>query len=309
MLDDGLAGSPDVAQNSHTPSPIRLGKNFSDVALPCPKRLGLSVQSNQSFRQHHAMALMTVLHKFLLQGDYLRAGRTWGILLRMRVATGSMNLRAHDHWGLGAEILYHQHSQLISNIASQEGEPLVDGNDETENSPLKSFFWFNPEGFKEAQEYYERLILQYPYQKQFRNRVNALDFYPAMFGLWVYSVQQQHEIKLQHRGEPDPKIKKEQPSEVAQSGEKTSVGLEMEEGPRIAEAHTVYVDRAREIQNRLDALLLSPPFSDSVRLCNLQSMVNQWVTHISYSNVESLEITSAKEDDEIRSTGSHWMDS
>lgn len=245
------------------------------------------------------MALTTVLHRCLLQGDYLRAGRTWGILLRMRVATGSLNLRTHDHWGLGAEILYHQHSQLISNTAGRKGEPLVGGNNKNEDSPLKSFYWFNPEGFREAREYYERLILQYPYQKQLPNLLNALDFYPAMFGLWIYSVQQQHEFKLQHRGEPDPKIK-EQP---------LALGLEMKEDPRLAEAHTVYVDRAREIQNQLDALLQSPPFSDNARLCRLQSMVNQWVSHISNSKFKSLEMVSAKQEDEIGSTGSHWMDS
>lgn len=278
------------------------------MELPGPQRLGLSVQSNRGFRQHHAVALTTVLHRCLLQGDYLRAGRTWGILLRMRVATGSLTLRTHDHWGLGAEILYQQHSQLNSNTAGREGEPLVSGNNKNEDSPLKSFYWFNPEGFREAQEYYERLILQYPYQKQFPNLVNALDFYPAMFGLWIYSVQQQHEFKLQHRGEPDPKIKK-QPSDVAQSDEKPlALGLEIEEDPRLAEAHTVYVDRAREIQNQLDVLLLSPPFSDNARLCSLQSMVNQWVSHISYSKFKSLEMVSSKEEDEIGSPGSLWMD-
>lgn len=224
----------------------------------------------------------------------------------MRINAGSLNLRTHDHWGLGAEILYHQ---LTSNTTRQEGEPLVDGNDENEDSPWKSFSWFNPEGFKVAQEYYERLILQYPYQKQFSNLVNALDFYPAMFGLMIYGVQQQHEFELRHRGEPVPKIK-EQLSEVAQSGEKIlALGLETQENPRLAEAHTVYVDRAREIQNQLDVLLLSPPFSDNARLCNLQSMVNQWVSHISDSNSKSLEMVSAKEKEKTGSTGSHWMDS
>lgn len=300
MPNDGLADSPDVAQDSPILSPIRLGNNFSDPELPRPETIGY-----QSFRQHHAVTLTTVLHRCLLQGDYLRAGRTWGILLRMRVATGSLNLRNHDHWGLGAEILCHQNSQQISDIARQEGRLLVDRHDINEDSLLNPFYWFNPEGFKEAREYYERLILQYPYQKQFPNLVNALDFYPAMFGLWIYAVQQHHKFKLQYWGEPDPKIKG-QPSEVAQSGEKSSaLDPEMKKGPRIAEAHTVYVDSAREIQNHLDGLLLSPPFSDNARLYNLQSMVNQWVGHLSYSNFKNLEMASA----EIGSTGSHWMDS
>lgn len=309
LLSYGLAGSQDVAQGSPTLSPTRLENNLSDVELPGPKSSRLSVQSNQGFRGHHAVALTTVLHRCLLQGDYLRAGRTWGILLRMRVATGSLDLKNHDHWGLGAEILCHRHSQLNPNIARQEGEPLVDGNDTNEDSSLQSFYWFNPEGFKEAREYFERLILQYPYQKYHASLINALDFYPAMFGLWIYSVQQQHGLKLQYRREPDPKIKEES-SKVSQSAEKTSaLGLEMEEDPQSAEAHTVYVDRAREIQNQLSVLLLSPPFSDNARLCKLQIMVDQWVSHISRSNFKSLEIASVKEDDETGFTGSHWMDS
>lgn len=309
LLNYGLAGSQDIAQGSPSLSPTRLGNNFSDVELHGPKRLRLSVQSNHGFRQHHAVALTAVLHRCLLQGDYLRAGRTWGILLRMRIATGSLNLRNDDHWGLGAEILYHQHYQLNSDIARQGGEPLVDGNDTNEDSPLNPFSGFNPEGFKEAREYFERLILQYPYQKHCTYIINALDFYPAMFGLWIYSVQQQSRLKLQYRRETDPKIK-EQSGEISQSAEVTSaLGLEMKEDPQSAKTHTVYVDRAREIQDRLDVLLLSPPFSDNARLCNLQSMVNQWVSHISHSNFKSPEMASAREDDEIGSNGSHWMDS
>lgn len=303
-----LAGSQDIAQDSPTLSPTRLRNKLSNVKLSGPNPLELSVQSNQGFRQHHAVALTTVLHRCLLQGDYLRAGRTWGILLRMRIATGPLNLRNHDHWGLGAEILYHQHSRLNSNITRPEGEPLVDGNDTNEASPLKPFYRFNPEGFKEAREYFERLILQYPYQKHCTYLPNALDFYPAMFGLWIYSVQQQHEFKLQYPEEPDPKIK-EQSGEVSQSAEKTSaLGTKVKEDPQAAEARSVYIDRAREIQNQLDVLLLSPPFSDNARLCNLQSMVNQWISHISYSNFKSPEMASAKEDNEIGYSGSQWMD-
>lgn len=294
LLSYGLAGSQVLAQGSPTLSPARPENNLSDVELPGPKSLRLSVQSNQGFRGHHAVALTTVLHRCLLHGDYLRAGRTWGILLRMRIVTGSLNLRDHDYWGLGAEILYHQHSQVNPNIARQEGEPLVDGNDSSEDSSLKPFYWFNPEGFKEARDYFERLILQYPYQKRDTSLISALDVYPAMFGLWIYSVQQQHGLKLQYRREPDPKIK-EGSSKLSQSAEKTSaLGLEMKEDPQSAEAHTVYVARAREIQNQLDVLLLSPPFSDNARLCNLQSMVNQWVSHISHKNFKSLEMASAK---------------
>lgn len=305
LLSYGLAGSHDVAQGSPT---TRLENNLSDVELPGPKSLRLSVQRNRGFRAHHAVALTTVLHRCLLQGDYLRAGRTWGILLRMKIANGSFDLRNHDHWGLGAEILYHQRSQLSLNIARQEGEPLVDGNDTNEDSSSKPFYWFNPEGFKKAREYFERLILQYPYRHH-ASIINALDFYPAMFGLWIYSVQQQHGLKLQYEREPDANIK-EQSSKVSQSAEEASaLGLEMKEDPESAEEHTVYVDCAREIQNQLDVLLLSPPFSDNARLCNLRSMVDLWVSHISHSNSRSLDMASAKEEDETGSTSSHWMDS
>lgn len=306
LLSYGLAGSQEVAQSSPT---TRLENNTSDVKLPGPKSLRLPVQSKQGFRVQHAVALTTVLHRCLLQGEYLRAGRTWGILLRMKIADGSLDLRDHDHWGLGAEILYHQHSQLNANMARQKGEPLVDGNDFNEDSSLKPFYWFSPEAFKEAREYFERLILQYPYQKHGTSLINALDFYPAMFGLWIYSVQQQHGLKLQYRREPDPKINEES-SKVSQNAEKISaLGLEMKEDPQSAEARAVYVGWAREIQDRLDVLLLSPPFSDNARLRNLQNMVNQWVSHISHSNSKSLDTASAKEEDETGSTRTYWMDS
>ncbi|KAF1830034.1 hypothetical protein BDW02DRAFT_642448 [Decorospora gaudefroyi] len=113
-------------------------------------------------------ALSTVMHRCLLAGDYARAGRAWGIILRTQVAGGRpVDPRNHGRWGLGAEILLRR--------PQHPSEPTVSDR-------------FSIESFQHAREYYDRLLVQYPNRKLQPHAVDARTFYPPMFSLWIYEV-------------------------------------------------------------------------------------------------------------------------
>ncbi|KAF2201562.1 hypothetical protein GQ43DRAFT_371203 [Delitschia confertaspora ATCC 74209] len=141
----------------------------------------LDRQSEQpALRQTHLQILTTILHHCLLQGDYHRAGRAWGMMLRTQVAGRPIDLRSHSRWGIGAELLLHRntHSRNTRTFQNETGnQPSSYGED-----------LFTPEGFEKARFYYERLIVQYPNRKQHPNSIDELTFYPAMFSLWIYEV-------------------------------------------------------------------------------------------------------------------------
>merc|ERR1712093_213285 len=70
--------------------------------------------------------------------------------------------------------------------ASDDAEPVQE---EEEDSGVERR-WGSREGLELAKSYYERLILEYPYNRQFQRSVSALDFWPAMVGCEIYGVQE-----------------------------------------------------------------------------------------------------------------------
>lgn len=135
--------------------------------------------------------MTATLHKCLLAGDYRRAGRAWGLLLRSEVNGHSLEIRNQGRWGIGAEILNHRDSSLLEH-SPRGNEVAVHIDDGV--AGIKHMF--SREKFQRAQDYYERLILQYPYRKTFAESTNSLDFYPAMFSLWIFSEQHEYDNSL-----------------------------------------------------------------------------------------------------------------
>lgn len=240
--------------------------SVGDVSIP-------DVSKCMNFRQQHLAALTAILHKCILEGDYIRAGRAWGILLRTEARGQPMDVRTHDRWGLGVEILCRRRLQPTESTSRQQGTMTF----EDDSTLLNSKQWFSSEGFEKARGYYERLILQYPYQKTLPGAVSALDFYPAMFGLWIYSEQEQYELSLKSLREADINPAQEL-SEPAHTGERNpSPRPQTEAHVQEEDINKAFLRRGQNISTRLNELLGSPPFSDSTRLRDLQRAVNRWI--------------------------------
>jgi hypothetical protein len=118
---------------------------------------------NHSLRAQHIANVTAVLHKSMRKQDWGRARRALGLLMRTSIAGQPLDLRNSDYWGLGAEILFRQQPDPGSSWSTR--------------------------GSDEAKEYYEKLIVRYPYHRASPNNVNAVDFYLALFSLWIYVAQ------------------------------------------------------------------------------------------------------------------------
>ena len=140
-------------------------------------------------RQHLA-AITALLHRALSERDFTRAGRALGLILRDTVGGQELDIRAEGRWGIGAEILLRQGP-------SADYTQMDVSTDKLNDTPSLNKFgsgqstWFTRKGFEESRKYYERLIIQYPFHKSNTEAVNGLDFYRAMFGLWLYVVQEE----------------------------------------------------------------------------------------------------------------------
>ena len=123
----------------------------------------------------HLGVLTTILHRSLLEGDFVRAGRAWGMLLHERFGKDPVDIRHGGRWGIGAEILFRQTTAGT-------------------NTSNKTSHIFTRPGFEAAKAYYERLIIQYPSRSARSSASSSLQFYPAMFSLWVYVVDYESKV-------------------------------------------------------------------------------------------------------------------
>ncbi|GBF66789.1 hypothetical protein TMEN_9510 [Trichophyton mentagrophytes] len=251
-----------------------------------------------TLRLHHLSIVTTILHRCLMEGDYLRAGRALGVILRDNFGGHPVDVRNSGRWATGAEILLQTGSNAGKPADASNRIPATDGDR----------VWFTREGFERAKEYYERLIIQYQYRKAAPNALSPLHFYPAMFGLWI-SVSQEESRLAREAGD----LAHSPGASVADSNDYTDPDTKMEEYTERNEesldgknatidARVKELKDAQQIARQMDDLLVSPPFSDSHELLRLRGMVSQWIGDLYLSSVlpngEEPGFAGMKDDDE-----------
>lgn len=195
-----------------------------DTILPRPSRdVDASDKSTtaQTLRVRHIAAMTAVLHKCLREEDWPRARRALGLLLRTEIHGQPLDLRVSDYWGIGAEILFcHQ--------------------------PDRGKTW-SRSGFADAKGYYEKLIVRFPYRRGSPDSINAIDFYLALFSLWIFVAQAE--------------------TETAKSGGDGSLS-----DATLARE----LDEAAMIKARIDKCMGTAPYADNVYFKQLRSDVDLW---------------------------------
>ncbi|PYI08150.1 hypothetical protein BO78DRAFT_459927 [Aspergillus sclerotiicarbonarius CBS 121057] len=260
------------------------GGNFPHApltSLSSPIYPPQSAAHQGNLRLQHLAVLSSILHRCLLQKDFIRAGRAWGLILREEVGGTPVDVRTEERWGIGAEILLRRGRQL-SDMASDNAQE----DDAGQSAAPSSRLLFTREGFENAQQYYERLIIQHPYRKAAPDAISPLHFYPAMFGLWIYVTQEESNVSRQriwdtHGAIPDDNSEDEdtaaEPQDHASSRQKTNA--------MIASVRKSELNQAQKIAARMDEILGSPPYSDSPELLELRGMVSLWIADLFVSSL------------------------
>ncbi|MCJ1378348.1 hypothetical protein MMC17_001445 [Xylographa soralifera] len=264
-------------------SPWELGQEltFLNPPLACPTgpcHLSPPDGRRSGLKQQHLVVLTTIMHKCLAQGEYMRAGRAWGMLLRAEVKGHPPNIRSNGLWGLGAELLL-QRSILLEQYDNprrrnreESGKPdHNEGTIEFNHNLVKA--QFSRQSFEDAKAYYERLILQFPWRKWLPDALNSLQFYPVMFGLWISFTQDQYLSAL---------ARKTQDFEDPSDGDSLSGHLNSD--ARSKERHSIRnisMQSFEAIAERLDELLLSFPYSESDALWRIRAMIAQQMSDLS----------------------------
>ncbi|KAL2834421.1 extracellular mutant protein 11-domain-containing protein [Aspergillus cavernicola] len=251
-------------------------KQLSSLSQPIYAPQSAAHQEN--IRLRHLSVLTSVLHRCLLDGDYIRAGRAWGLIIREHFSGNLIDVRTEDRWGIGAEILLRQGGQKSGELP-EGGRADNDARGERDDS---SKLLFTRKGFEDAKQYYETLIIQHPYQKTAPNVISALQFYPAMFGLWVYVTQEESTAARRALEERDPGSLME-----AWDDEDTESDIDWwHKYQRLAAGiRANELVEAQKIAARMDEVTSSPPYSDSPELLELRGMVSLWIADLFLSSL------------------------
>ena len=203
-----------------------------------------------SLRSQHVAAMSAVLHKSLLAKDWSRASRALGLILRTSAAGQSIDIRAARNWAIAAEILFRR-------AAGASSEHMVDAQEagDSDSSPGPTHNrGISRRGFEDARSLYKKLIVQYPYHKSWPDSVNAIDFYIAMFNLWIYVAQ------------ADGATARRQISKV---------GVPVSEDDS-TDLSTRALQEANEIADEMDSCMSSVPFSENRELIRLRANIALW---------------------------------
>lgn len=241
-----------------------------------------------SLKRKHLDNITVILHRCMLKGDWERASRAWGLLARTEVGGLGIDVRQHGRWGIGAEILMRREKRKVPEKSTadrreSEGDMSSLHNVADDTAIVQPAHQLADEGFKLAREYYERLVLQYPHTPHAQHTVNAKVFYPALFNIWVYEVQARYQRlrdeAVQARRSSLHSVSSEHDDEhTSPSRTATSRDLASRE-----------IADATPIAERLDELLLSPPYDISEPLLRLRGMIGLWLSDLykSLTNVGS----------------------
>ncbi|GKZ37499.1 hypothetical protein AbraIFM66950_009082 [Aspergillus brasiliensis] len=273
------------------------------TSMPSPIYPPQSAAYLGNLRLQHLSVLSSILHRCLLQKDFVRAGRAWGLILREEIGGAPIDARTEGRWGIGAEILLRRDCQ-VSDKAPDNTQESDAGPSETPPSRLL----FTRQGFEKAKQYYETLIIQHPYRKAAPDAVSSLHFYPAMFGLWVYVTQEESNVSRQkiwdaHGASPDDSEEEDTTADLehhASSRQKTHA--------MIASVRKSELEQAQKIAARMDEILGSPPYSDSPELLELRGMISLWVADLFVSSLPYARAEEDMDDYDSDETGSSYAE-
>jgi nucleoid-associated protein YgaU len=224
-----------------------------------------------SLKVTHLNVLSTVMHRCLLEGDYERAGRAWGMLLRTQIAGRPVDPRNQGRWGVGAEILLHRTSQPTTVEELQaEQQALNEG-------------MFSEEGFELARDYYRLLINNYPNRKLAPFALDDRTFYPAMFSLWIFEVSESSKRARSQAQDADQRRSRSMSvdSVLGDTLHDLSAQEDAIEASELA--------RTNEIAERMDGLIGSPPFDKQANLLQLRGHVSLWRSSLLAGKVDDEE--------------------
>lgn len=235
-------------------------------AILASHNLPISPALPYSLRAKHQAVMTAILHRSLLEGDYARASRAYGLLIRCT------EVDVRRIWGIGLEILlrrpeFEAQGEESAGNGEEAGGEIPIGRESKKRGKNSSIY--KPENVSKALEFLNRLILFHPYNHRNHTqhfalgssaklpklhkklkpqpRPSVFEFYPALFNLLIKA---------------SPYSSNPQPSSSS---------------PILEEIPDLHPDKIKE---QIETLMMTPPWSNMVSLWLIRGMICNWIADL-----------------------------
>ena len=131
--------------------------------------------------------------------------------------------------------------------------------------------------FEHANQFYERLILEFPYRSWHSESLSALHWYPILFCQWISFIDGQHKAAIAAYNQREPDSPTDDDDGLTHE-DRFGTGFEELESIR-----TAALDKAKEIAKRMDEVMQSYPQSDDATLWRMKGQLHLWIADLSSS--------------------------
>ncbi|KAF4446486.1 hypothetical protein F53441_9890 [Fusarium austroafricanum] len=222
-------------------------------------------------RGGHFDVLLQSTHYFLDRGEINKAYRAYGVLLQLRPSGGlPVDIRHHDLWAIGAEILM------------REGEDTARENEQQdEEKPVSIKRWGRAANMNKVKAYFDTLIQQHPYDYRNPKIISALDFWIALFSCEIYNTHAEHVLALErlaHGAEDGPRRES-----FGHDDSFTSDDMENLEAKRFQKRDVLRLQALsimKEVTKRMDVLMQDMPYSRNQHYLRLRAMASLYIADL-----------------------------
>lgn len=219
-------------------------------------------------RGGHFDVLLQSTHHFIDQGEIEKAARTYGLLLQLRPSGLPVDVRHHDIWAIGAEILM------------REGEGSAREREEHETAPRPTKRWGRAANMSKVRAYFDTLIQQHPYDYKTPNIVSAFDFWIALFSCEIYNTHAEHTLALERLNSGEEDHRRESFGHDDSFGSDDTESSESRLVQKKEELRLQALSAMQDITKRMDVLIQDMPYSRNQQYLRLRAMASLYIADL-----------------------------
>lgn len=258
-------------------------------------------------RKGHLDTLLRATEQFLARGDITKAAKAFGIILQLRPRTQPIDIRLHNLWSIGAEILMRQNEELretnqrLTELSAQSSGSVGGNSDGVQMTASR---WDSSSGMSEFRSYFEILIRQYAYDHKLPHKISAIDFWLVLLSYELKNIYMGHlgaiaraegEVKLRRTGPIQQDVTMPRsPSRSNSVGRLPDFEVTDSESQRDSEEHWLKkrkeeirqrtLTELRDINQRMEKLMDQLPYSKDRNFLQLKEVMSSLSIDLSSSS-------------------------